>query len=329
MKRCILLFSGGLDSVIAAHLLIKQNIEVIGLHFVLPFNANIGKTFKPLIDSAKLLDIQLVIHEEKEDFLEIVKKPKFGFGKNINPCIDCRIFRLKQAHKYMLEQNASFIATGEVVGQRPMSQHKRGLGIILQESGLSELLLRPLSAKLLEPTIAEKNNWVNREDFLAIEGRTRKIQLEYAKKHNLQYESPAGGCILTAKEIVPKYQDLVKHIPEYTLPDFKCLAYGRHFRLSPAFRLIIGRDQAENNYLEKLEIKSDYRIEMANITGPIGIGKGTPTAQDIQLACDLIARYSSDRKKLKTNVKVIKDGLEKIWDATPVSPQIAEKLRMQ
>ena len=186
MVQCIVMFSGGLDSTIAVHLLKQQGIDVTALYFVLPFESGLDFDHAAVKRYANGLSVPLRIEEEGEGFLDMVSSPDFGYGKHANPCIDCRIHRLKKAKGIMDEIGASFIVTGEVIGQRPKSQRKDSLILIERKAGLEGILLRPLSAQLLEPTIPETKGWVDRSKLLAISGRGRKEQLAYSKKYGLK-----------------------------------------------------------------------------------------------------------------------------------------------
>ena len=188
---------------------------------------------------AEALGVPLMMIEEGDEFIDMIRDPHFGFGKNANPCVDCRIHRLIKAKKIMEDEGASFIATGEVVGQRPMSQRLDCMASIEERSGLKGLLVRPLSAKLLEPTIPEVNGIINRDELFDLSGRSRKPQLAYAAKHGLIHSAPAGGCILTNEETAKRFVELSSSKPQFTLTDFKLLAYGRHFRLESGLTLLL------------------------------------------------------------------------------------------
>jgi tRNA U34 2-thiouridine synthase MnmA/TrmU len=247
------------------------------------------------------------------------KNPHFGYGKNINPCIDCRIFRLKNAAVVMEQEGASFIATGEVLGQRPMSQHKNSLNSIEKRSGLRGLLLRPLSAKLLNPTIPEEKGWVRREALLSWWGRGRKDQMAYAKQHGLAIAMPAGGCLLTHADTAKRFDDLQKYTPGFSLSDFKLIAYGRHFRLAPQLRLIVARNDAENTALEKLVRPDDHFFMMTDVLGPLGILRGTCTTDDVEKACAIMARYSKARMQPQVNVTISHKESTSILNVKPAT----------
>jgi tRNA-uridine 2-sulfurtransferase len=330
MKKALVMFSGGLDSVTATHLLKQQGIEIVALHFVLPFYSGLGLEHHSVQRYAKQLDVRLRIEEEGEEFLEMIRNPTFGFGKHANPCVDCRIYRLRKAKKIMEQEGASFIATGEVVGQRPMSQRMDCLYRIEQQAGLKGYLLRPLSAKLLSPTVPEQEGIVDRESLFGLSGRSRKAQLGYARHHGLEHASPAGGCVLTNVETARRYDDLVRYSPNYTLTDFQRIAYGRHFRLSPAFIVIVSRDESENEILERLIRPGTYQFLLADVLGPLAIGVGeTPCKEHVELAAALCARYSKVRNEERVRVKVIFGMEEKVVTVTPASNEMCNSLRVQ
>ncbi|NYZ74938.1 hypothetical protein H0O03_01615 [Candidatus Micrarchaeota archaeon] len=248
-----MLLSGGLDSLVAAKLLLDQGIELEGLNFTSPFCTCGGAAggCAAATRSAKQLGIPLKIVAKGMDYLQIVEHPKHERGRALNPCIDCRIYALKKAKEYCKEVDADFIATGEVAGQRPMSQTRYKLQLIEKEAGLDGLVVRPLSAKLLPPTIPEQKGLVDREKLLAVGGRGRKTQMELAKKNNYGYDCPAGGCLLTEREYSRKLVDLFEHKP-YSLRDVLLLRIGRHYRLNEKAKVVLGRNEAENALLQKM-----------------------------------------------------------------------------
>ncbi|MDH5788417.1 MAG: hypothetical protein OEZ40_09030, partial [Candidatus Bathyarchaeota archaeon] len=239
------LLSGGLDSTLAVKLILDQSIEVETINFVTPFClCKKGGCGAPEV--AKKFNVPLKIMSTGNDYLKIVRTPKHGYGRNMNPCIDCRIFMLKKAKKHAKEVNASFIFTGEVIGERPMSQHRKALKLIEKEAGLEGKILRPLSARLLPETEAEKKGWVNRETFMDIRGRSRKKQIALARKFAVaDYPCPAGGCLLTYKEFADKLRDLFEYKKRISLKDVQLLKSGRHFRYGKN-KIVVGRNESEN-----------------------------------------------------------------------------------
>jgi tRNA-specific 2-thiouridylase len=291
--KALVLFSGGLDSILAAKLLLEQGIKVYAVNFTSPFYQDSHAAEK----AAKQLEIPLKTIALGNDFLKIIKKPRYGCGANINPCIDCRILMLKKAKKYAEKINAKFIATGEVLGERPMTQLKNSLKLIEKKAGLKGKLLRPLSAKLLPETQAEKKGYVNREKLLAIQGRSRKPQISLAKKYRIRYfPTPAGGCLLTQKEFAAKLRDLFKHKKKTSMKDIPLLRIGRHFRYHEN-KIIVGRNQQENQKLLKLKKPSDYIFEVPNIGSPITMLQGKKTRSAVKKAAQLTARYSDAEEK--------------------------------
>ena len=232
----------------------------------------------------------------------MIKNPKYGWGKGLNPCIDCKIYMLKKAKKIMEEIGASFIITGEVLGQRPMSQHKNALNLIEKQAGLKGKILRPLSAKNLEITEAEAKGIVYREKLFGITGRTRKKQLELVEKFDIiEYSSPAGGCLLTDKFFSKKLKDLFENNKKIKLENIEVLKYGRHFRYK-GNKIIVGRNEKENNILIKMKFKNDYIFEVPDCGSPDTILQGEKDKDSIIFASQLTALYS-DTKSDKVTVK--------------------------
>lgn len=328
--KCILLYSGGLDSILAAKLLQEQNLEVIGFHCLLPFipdDIDINS-----LQSAKLarqIDLPLVIHKCGREYMNMVKSPPHGYGKHMNPCIDCKIYFLQQAAKYMEENNASFLATGEVVGQRPMSQLKHTLNHILNTTNLQGRLLRPLSAKLLKPTAAEEKGIVDREKLLGISGRGRKIQMELAEKYGINdYTSPAGGCLLTDANISARLRDLFEHHTDYSSIDTYLLTVGRHFRLDRKSKLIVARNEAESNALEKCRDSASALFE-PHFSGPTAYLCGEPETDIMALAASIICRYgrpTADERGITVSQK--NAAAKTIFTAEAAAEELIEAMRI-
>ncbi len=325
----IVMFSGGLDSVCATHLLLSQGLKLKALHFVLPFYSGLDMQHKPVKAAAEKLGVPLQIIEEGEEYLAVVKNPAFGFGKNANPCVDCRIHRLITTKKIMGAEGASFIATGEVVGQRPMSQRMDCLHKIENHAGLKGYIVRPLSAKIMPPTIAEQKGIINRDKLLSISGRGRKEQFAYAVKFGLVHGAPAGGCTLTNEKTADRFNDLVRYSPDFDLEDFKLLAWGRHFRLSPSCKLIVGRDDADNIALEKIASASDCLLDLPDdIPGPFAILRGTPVQEFLSKAASFFARYTKFRNEKSCRVTLTYSGKEQIVEALPAADEECIRLRI-
>ncbi|MCX5714575.1 MAG: tRNA 4-thiouridine(8) synthase ThiI, partial [Candidatus Omnitrophica bacterium] len=236
---------------------------------------------------------KLVSVNVAEEFLEIVKKPKHGYGSNMNPCIDCRILLFKKAKELMRQEGASFVITGEVLGQRPMSQMRRTMSLIEKEAQLTDLVLRPLSAKVLEPTLPEREGWVARDKLLAISGRGRKDQFALASALGVKdFPCPSGGCLLTDPEFSKRLRDLMQHNSGFTLNDISLLKLGRHFRLSEGVKLIVGRDEKENENILNLAHAQDHLFMAApDLAGPAALGRGVFNEELITSSCRIVARY--------------------------------------
>ena len=295
MAKAIAMLSGGLDSTLAARLIMEQGIELEAVNFLTVFcNCTTrGATCLASKSAADKLGIKLKVFEVSREYFSIVRNPRYGYGSNLNPCLDCRIFMFKKTAEYMKQSGASFIITGEVLGQRPMSQRKDAMRIIERDSGLEGLILRPLSAKMFEPTIPEKTGLVDREKLLAFQGRSRKPQIELAAKlHVNDYPCPAGGCLLTDDGFANRMRDLMEHKPDFDLDDVKMLKIGRHFRITPEAKLIVGRDKDENRRLLDLARADDFSFYPISTKGPVGIGKGVYGSDNVFTASRIIARYS-------------------------------------
>jgi len=320
------LLSGGLDSTLAVKLMLEQGIDVVAINFTSPF-CLCGRGGCGVVEVAKRFNIPLKMVKKSEDYLKLIRKPKHGYGKNMNPCIDCRIYTLKKAKNYAKKIGAKFIFTGEVLDERPMSQHMKALRIIEKESGLEGKILRPLSAKLLPETEAEKKGWVNREKLLDIRGRCRKRQIQLAKDWRINdYPCPSGGCLLTYKEFADKVRDLFKHKKRVKIKDILLLKIGRHFRSSKN-KIIVGRNEDENKQLLKLKNVSDYYFEVPGYGSPITLLQGPKTKVAIEKAAALTARYS-DSKEKKTMVRFGKKRLENSIKIPALDDKEIKKLRM-
>jgi len=327
----IVMFSGGLDSVMAVHLLKSQGLDVTALHFLLPFYSGLGRKPAQIEEYAAALGVPLRVEEEGEEYLAMIRDPKFGFGKNANPCVDCRIHRLKKAARIVEETGAVCLATGEVAGQRPMSQKLPTLCKVEKLSGLEGKLLRPLSAKLLEPTDAEKAGIIDREKLFGISGRSRAVQLAYAKEHGLSHSSPAGGCLLTNVETGVRFKDLAANNPDYSLTDFKLLAYGRHFRLSPNYRVVVARDGDENEIIEKIAAASAVnavQLYLRDATGPLAVGIGEPNEEDLRFSAAAVVRFSKMRDAEKAAVLVKGNNVESIIETGAVEEAELNRFRV-
>lgn len=293
--KAIGLLSGGLDSIVAARLILEQGIKVEALNFVTAFCTCTSKGSGCLASekAAGQLGIPLKVMDISEEILYVIKNPKFGYGSGMNPCLDCRILTFKKAKDYMHESGADFIFTGEVLGQRPMSQRREAMNIIERESGLKGYLLRPLCARLFQATVAEEKGIVDRNKLLVITGRSRKGQMALAKKFDIRdYPCSSGGCLLTDKGFAQRMKDLMKYKPDFGLPDVLLLKYGRHFRMSPAVKLVVARDEGENFRLAALKNNGDIMFHAQEPLGPVSILRGSADGEFVTEAASITARYA-------------------------------------
>ena len=295
-RKAIALLSGGLDSTLAVKMMLDMDIDVEALNFTSPFCTCTGKNSgckSEAVRVAQEFDIPIKVVHKGLDYLEIVRNPRHGYGKGVNPCVDCRIYLLRKAKEYMAECGADFIITGEVLGQRPMSQRRDSLRVIERESGLEGLLLRPLSAQHFEPTIPEQEGWVDREKLLAIKGRCRKELFQLADDLDVKnYPCPAGGCLLTELSFVPKVRDIFDHCDELNLRDFRMLKIGRHFRIGPHTKVIIGRDENDNRLLEAAMQPDETSLFWLDGNTPAGVVMGIQDETSLDLACRILLRYT-------------------------------------
>ncbi|MHA1846003.1 MAG: hypothetical protein ACTSXU_00010 [Promethearchaeota archaeon] len=293
--RAVALLSGGLDSAIAAKIILDQGIEVFGLNFTSPFctcNRDSSRNGCNVLEFSRKLGIPLKIMAKGDDYLRIVQSPRFGYGKNLNPCIDCRIYILKRVKQFADKINASFLITGEVLGQRPKSQTLRAMKLIEENSGLKGLIVRPLSAKLLEPTLPEKLNLINREKMLKISGRRRVVHLELGRRFNLiENYCAGGGCLLTNKDFSARLRDYFRYCTRPTMKDMIYLKFGRHFRFKDT-KIISGRNERENKLIESWLGKSRVILELKGIKGPTTIVFSPKDQIELDFAAQVTIRYS-------------------------------------
>ncbi|MDD5561526.1 MAG: tRNA 4-thiouridine(8) synthase ThiI [Candidatus Omnitrophica bacterium] len=298
--KALALISGGLDSLLAAKLIKDQGIEVIGVHFKIPFcKLDIKKSFPDI--GIELLEVDL-----GDDFLPLIKNPRYGFGANMNPCIDCKILMFAKAGELLPELKAHFIVSGEVLGQRPMSQNKQALKLIEQRSGLGDLLLRPLSAQFFSPSLAEREGWVKREKMLNFNGRLRTPQMQLAEGLGIsRYANPSGGCLLTDPCFSKRLEDLLRH-EELSLDNLELLKVGRHFRIEKRSRLVVGRDEGENSLLTQLAMPGDYLfLPPKDLAGPTSLARGMMTQDLVYLSSQITSAYSDTigLKKIKVSCR--------------------------
>jgi tRNA U34 2-thiouridine synthase MnmA/TrmU len=314
--KAIALLSGGLDSTLAAKVVMDQGVELEAINFLTVFCTCTQRGESCLASQKAVgdLGISLKVFNVSEEYLNVVKSPKHGYGRNMNPCIDCRIFMLKKAKAYMEEVAASFIVTGEVLGQRPMSQRRDAMRLIEKEAGLKGYILRPLSAKFLPITIPEKEGWVNRERLLGIQGRSRKPQIELAEHYGIRdYPCPAGGCLLTDPGFAKRLKDLMLHAPDFSLNDVHLLKMGRHFRLSPKLKLIVGRNEKDNRKIQTFAQEGDILLKTVHHPGPLSLLRGEADGTGIERAASVTVRYSKarDLKRAEVLYGKVKEDLDR------------------
>jgi hypothetical protein len=308
MAKAVALLSGGLDSTLAILVMLRQGIEVTAVTFLTHFGCDISDSSscsKNPFPAAEKFGFKVKLCHLADKFIEIVKNPYFGHGRNMNPCIDCRILMLREAKEFMGMIGADFIVTGEVLGQRPMSQRRDTLHVIDREAGLRGYVLRPLSAKLFAPTVPEKEGFVKRDRLLAISGRSRKPQMALAEELGLtDFPAPAGGCLLTEPNFAYRLRELFGHDPNPSLDNLRLLRFGRHFRFSPRCKAIVGRDEKENEVIASFAEKRGYVLHVKGVGSPIVFLSGDDSADYITLAASLCARYSDARNLSEVEVTV-------------------------
>ncbi len=322
MAKAIGLLSGGLDSILATRLMQDQGIEVLGLSFQTPFFDS-----QRAQRAAIQLGVPLRIIDFSEEHLQLVRDPRYGYGRNVNPCIDCHILMLKKAGHLLEREGFDVIFTGEVLGQRPMSQNKQALQMIARQSGHEGLILRPLSAKLLPETIPEREAKVDRERLLDIQGRSRKRQLELAKRYGIaDFPAPAGGCLLTDPAFSRRLKDLLAYQSHVQIRDIELLRVGRHFRLDQSTKVIIGRRKEENERLLELARGGDTLIRVMGYPGPIGLIPGGSKKAPAEMAASLCVRYSDAPDNIPIMVLLEKGEGEEEAESKACSQEICQTL---
>jgi tRNA-specific 2-thiouridylase len=332
-RKAAALISGGLDSMLAAKLMLDQGIHVEGINFFTGFCVE-GHTHairskdrdKPKRNNAlwvaETLGIKLHIVDVIEPYKEVVFNPKHGYGANLNPCLDCKGFMVGKAFEWIRENSFDFIVTGEVIGQRPMSQRRDTMPVVAKESGAGDLLLRPLCARLLPETRPEREGWVDRDKLLDLSGRNRKPQMALARQYGIEdYAQPSGGCcFLTDTNYSRKLGDLWDHRGEkqYDLDDIMLLKVGRHLRPRPDMKLIVGRDDGENQFLSGYR-KRFTHLHAVSHKGPLVLIDGDPGEDDLELAARLVARFGQGRDAEAVSINITrKDGSIRELVITPM-----------
>jgi tRNA U34 2-thiouridine synthase MnmA/TrmU len=334
-RKAVALVSGGLDSMLAAKLIVDQGVHVEGINFFTGFCVEghthairRAHTDKPkrnnALWAAEQVGIKLHIVDVIDDYKDVVINPKHGYGAHLNPCLDCKGFMVRKAREWMEAHAFDFIITGEVVGQRPMSQRKDTMPVVARESGAFDRLLRPLSAKILPPTLPEREGWVDRDKLLDFNGRNRKPQMALAARYGYtDYAQPAGGCcFLTDGNYTQRLTDLWTNRgnKRYELDDILLLKIGRHLRPRPHFKLIVGREEGENNFL------NGYRRDFTHLfatshSGPLALIEGEVNDTDLELAARLVARFGQGRSADRVTVEIHPRGGEaRSLEVAPLHP---------
>jgi len=314
--KALCVFSGGLDSILATQLIRSQGIDVLAIFFETPFFSSINAR-----KSAGTIQVPFKVVDITERHLEVVKRPRFGYGANMNPCIDCHTLMFRIGHEMLEEEGAQFVITGEVLGQRPMSQNRKALDLIAVKSGLSRLLLRPLSAKHLPITLPEEKGWVNRDQLMDFQGRSRKPQMALAQEWNIRdYPSPAGGCLLTEKVFSRRLKDLLSHNSDVKVREIELLKLGRHFRLTPHAKLVVGKNKKENETIRSLSGGTDVVLTCVSVPGPTSLLSGDDPDEALSLGGAITASYGDVNcgesaeiriEKESDEIKLKKQALEK------------------
>jgi tRNA U34 2-thiouridine synthase MnmA/TrmU len=333
MARAVALLSGGLDSTLAVLLLRRQGIEVTALTCLMHFGCDMSDSSSCSTDAstnAARYGFEVKLVHLADEFTAIVKNPTYGYGRNMNPCIDCRILMLREARRFMDMTGADFVATGEVLGQRPMSQRKETFPLIDREAGLEGLVVRPLSARLLKPTIPELKGLVDRERLCNFSGRSRKPQMVLAEEFGLtDYPNPAGGCLLTDPNYSYRLRELLEHDPDPALKELHLLRVGRHFRLPGGLKAVVGRDEKENLQIRAYAEERDVLLDVVGHGSPlVTIGADADTEALVQ-AASLCARYSDAKHLPMVSVAVLRNAERFQFEVPPAGRETVESLRIQ
>jgi tRNA U34 2-thiouridine synthase MnmA/TrmU len=318
-KKAVALLSGGLDSTLALKMILDQGIEVTAVNLTTPFCTCNRKGRCEARYVSDKFDVPIRVFAADQEYLDLVRNPSFGYGKNLNPCLDCRVYLFKKAKQVMEEIGAAFIFTGEVLGQRPMSQRSAAMKLVDREAGVEGMVLRPLSAQLMKETPME-GDIIKREELGSIQGRSRKEQMSLAQSYGISdYACPAGGCMLTDVQFARKLKDLFDHSDKVTMKDIPLLKVGRHFRLPSGSKVVVGRNEAENKRILSLSYDTDLIFEMIDIPGPVTIMKGDDSEQDRMVCASLTVRYGDSKNggparvgvclkgsAIKTEIKAVK-----------------------
>ncbi len=318
----IALFSGGLDSSLAFKVIEDQGIEVLGITFETPFfGASRARA------AARMIGLPLTILNITEEHLHMLHAPRYGYGKNMNPCIDCHTLMLKIAGRRMEEEGADFVFTGEVLGQRPMSQGKQSLCLVAKNAGYPDRIIRPLSARLLPETGPEREGKVDRTRLLDIQGRGRKQQMEMAVHYGItSYPAPAGGCLLTDPIYTKRLRDLFDRHPDHSVRDIELLKVGRHFRFNETTKAVVGRNAMDNDTIERLAVPGDALIRIAQVPGPAVLVPGGGDEETRLLAARLCARYSDAPKDRAVVAYCVRNGISTSLTIPALTPEESARL---
>ena len=311
--KALCIFSGGLDSMLASQLLRAQGVEILGLFFETPFFGS-----QRARKSAEHIDLPLKVVDITDRHLEVVQSPKHGYGANMNPCIDCHALMLRIAGELLEKESADFVISGEVLGQRPMSQNRGALNRVAAESGLGRLLLRPLSAKHLPMTLPEESGWVKRDLLKDFMGRSRKPQMALAKEFHIHdYPAPAGGCLLTEKAFSRRLNHLFSIRSRPRVNELKLLKLGRHFTLEAGAKLVVGRNRQENQHIFELAEGKETIMMPATIPGPTALLTGPFLPVLLELSAHITAAYSDAEGIDPVEIRVIHEGREERLSIVP------------
>jgi len=325
--KAIAAFSGGLDSILAAVFMRELGFDVTLLHVQHLFSAN-AEGQEKLKQAAARIGLPLRIVDASGEHLETIRHPKHGYGRGMNPCVDCRIFMLKIAKRVMEKQGAEFVVSGEVLGQRPKSQHQKAMLQAAEESGLGDRLVRPLCAQLLPDTLPVLKGWVKRDAFLSIHGRSRHEQMKLAETFGVvDYPQPAGGCVLIERTYADRVRDAFDHLGAEAVDvnQFQLFRLGRHFRVSESVKAIVGRNHADSLELAA-QARDRWRMDPIEVMGPTTLIEGDPTDDDMDLIAGLAARYC-DHAGREVQMKLVRHGDERTISAMPLDrddPRIDE-----
>lgn len=322
MSKALGLLSGGLDSSLAALCLKRQGVEVTAIAFVTPFFGS-----RKAERMASRLEIPLIVEDISRIHLDMVKDPRYGYGKNMNPCIDCHAMMFRLAGEIMVARGFDFLFSGEVLGQRPMSQNANALRSVANYSGHPERILRPLSARVLPITAMEEQGLVDREQLLDIQGRSRKRQEAIAREWGLtDFPSSGGGCLLTEIHFSDRLRDLFNHQPDCTVSDVELLKIGRQFRLSGRAKLTLGRHQQDNEAIRAAAGSLHIVMRAAGLPGPLGLVSGHPLVEDLRTAGAIVASYGKGKDQLQVDVIAETAQGEQLFSVAPMPRSDSEQL---